>query len=230
MAFDRIIWFGDSWTEDVSSDITPFPKSVTNSLGLGYVNFGKGGFSYNQIEQRFIEKYNSNFFTEQDVIVFCLTSSYRQRLPHKDGAINLEWRNIIDNHKQLVVELANDEFCSFMAFKTINLIYFMCRAKNLTCYFVNAFYPLTNVGKHLTPEDVWLKPYTSTLADSLFDVFDPEPAINDTPRFSIEKWVNHKKKIDQFLKPDDSHPNQLGNDIIAKELTDILQSRLYVTR
>ena len=230
MAVNRIVWFGDSWTAGVKPSITAFPISVTNSLGLDYVNFGKGGLTYNQIEQLFIEKYNSNFFSTQDAIVFCLTSSYRQRLPHKDGEIDLEWRTIIDNHKELVVELANDQFCSFMSFKAINLIYFMCLAKNLTCYFVNAFYPLTTVDNILTPEDVWLKPYTSTLSDSLFDVFDPEPAINDTPRFSATKWLSHKKKIDQFLIPGDGHPNQLGNDTIAKELTDILKSRLYGTR
>ena len=120
-------------------------------------------------------------------------------------------------------EIANDYYCSYLASKTLNLLYYMCLVKNITCFFVNAFSPIVNLPINLVPEKNWLLSCDKSLADDFFEIREPEPLIGDAGRITKDVWLKHKEKIDIYLIPNDNHPNQLGNDKIAEKLTDIIQ-------
>lgn len=231
--YKRIVWFGDSWTTGVSSSIVEFPATVSQNLNLEYINFGVGGSGYQDIEEQFAEKYH--LLTDSDVVVFCLTSMYRQKLYTNNGkAQRGSWKYQIESptsfEKIWNVEIANDYYCSYLAFKTINLLYYMCIAKNITCFFVNAFSYILDNDSNLTPQEVWLLDYKQSLADDFFEIREPEPVIFDVNRVTVSIWNKHKEKINKFLIPNDNHPNQIGNNYIAEKLINILQLKLYGTR
>lgn len=223
--FNRIVWFGDSWVSGVRPDIVAFPKLVSDNLNLECTNLGKPATGYKELLDTFVNNYR--FLKSDDLVVCCLTSCYRQTLrigETENISLNFsEARLATQKTKSLVVDLSNDYFCSSQAFKAINLIYYMCQAKGVTCRFVNSFYHLTNVGENLTPDEAWLINYRHTLVDSFFDIIEPEVRIHDSPKFTVSKWEQHKEKISEFLIPNDTHPSQLGNEKIAELLADKLK-------
>ena len=225
----KLFWFGDSWTSGVSKSIVAFPEIVSKNLDFTCVNNGSQGSGYQDIQDIFVQNYN--LMSSNDTVIFCLTSMYRQNLYDPDG-IKHRTLWIHQQHNPTVLEkiwntdIANNHYCSYLAFKTINLLYYMCVTKNIKCFFVNAFSRITNTTTSLVPETHWLLDPGVSLADDFFEIHEPEPVIFDVNRITNEVWAMHKQKINQYLIPNDNHPNQHGNNIIAQCLTDLLKLKL----
>ena len=223
----RLLWYGCSWVEGVREDITPFPDLVSRNLDLEYENRGCGGTSIDCMVAAFSNDYNKGKLTESDVVIFCATSSYRiawgQHFKFRTRFANNENKK----EKSWILNFADDDICSFLAFKNLSLLYFMCQSMNIKCFFVNSFYPLKQQINNLIPSKNWLMPHDQSCVDVLnFLIIEPEPAMQDIPKYNLDTWLNHKEKIEKYLIPDDNHPNQLGNETIAKYLTTKLKAKL----
>jgi len=230
----KLFWFGDSWTSGIpKTSITVFPEIVSKNLNAICVNRGKSGAGYQDIEDLFFKNYN--LLSADDVVIFCLTSMYRQCLYDSNGVKHYTtW--IYQQNKPTLLEklwntdIANDYYCSYLAFKTINLLYYMCVAKGLDCFFVNAFSGITDSTTSMVPDTNWLLDHRKSLADDFFEIHEPEPVIFDVNRVTNDVWARHKEKINRYLIPNDTHPNQEGNDYIANQLTTMLKLKLHDSR
>ena len=230
----RLLWYGCSWVEGVKEDITPFPDLVSSNLDLEYENRGVRGSSIDDMVEVFSNDYNTGKLTESDVVIFCATSSYRITWAEHFRFTNSYyfWANVTftgenEKEKSWILNFADDDICSFLAFKNLSLLYFMCQSMNIKCFFVNSFYPLKQQINNLIPSKNWLMPHDQSCVDVLnFSIIEPEPALFDIPKYNSYDWINHKEKIEKYLIPDDSHPNQLGNETIANYLTTKLKAKL----
>ena len=223
----RLLWYGCSWVEGVREDITPFPNLVSCNLDLEYENRGVCATSIDCMVAAFSNDYNKGKLTESDVVIFCATSSYRiawgQHFKFRTRFANNENKK----EKSWILNFADDDICSFLAFKNLSLLYFMCQSMNIKCFFVNSFYPLKQQINNLIPSKNWLMPHDQSCVDVLnFLIIEPEPVFKDIPKYNLDTWLNHKEKIEKYLIPDDNHPNQLGNETIAKYLTTKLKAKL----
>lgn len=228
----RLLWYGCSWVEGVKEDITPFPNLVSRNLDLEYENRGVGSTSIDHMVENFAKDYNTGKVTKSDVVVFCATSSYRIGW---DEHFHFNYYDAIkhtgfessEKNKAWILNFADDNVSSFLAFKNLSLLYFMCKSMNIKCFFVNSYYPLTPQITNLIPPENWLLPFDQSCVNLFeFVIIKPEPMIDDLPEFENDVWINHKEKIEKYLIPDDNHPNQLGNETIANYLTTKLKVKL----
>jgi len=232
----RLLWYGCSWVEGVKEDVTPFPNLVSCNLNLEYENRGVSGTSIDDMVAAFSKDYNTGKLTKLDVVVFCATSSYRITWSGpSDEHFNFNYYDSIshtgfeslERNKAWMLNFANDDISSFLAFKNLSLLYFMCKSMNIKCFFVNSYYPLTQQITNLIPPENWLLPFDQSCVNLFeFKIIKPEPVIDDGPEFKYNVWINHKEKIEKYLIPNDNHPNQLGNETIANYLTTKLKAKL----
>ena len=231
----RLLWYGCSWVEGVQ-DITPFPNLVSRNLGLEYENRGVISSSIDCMVAKFSEDYNTGKITKSDVVVFCATSSYRivWSGPY-DEYFKFNYYDLIshtgfessEKNKAWILNFADDNVSSFLAFKNLSLLYFICKSMNIKCFFVNSYYPLTPQTSNLIPPENWLLPFDQSCVNLFeFKIVKPEPVIDDALEFKHNVWINHKEKIEKYLIPNDNHPNQLGNETIANYLTPKLKKKL----
>jgi len=223
----RLLWYGCSWVEGVREDITPFPNLVSCNLDLEYENRGVCSTSIDDMVAAFSNDYNTGKVIESDVVVFCATSSYRITwAEHFKFSTNV-FGNESEKQKFWLLNFADDDICSFLAFKNLSLVYFMCKSMNIKCFFVNSFYPLSQQISNLIPLENWLMPYDQSCVNLFeFKIVNPEPVIDDIPKFKHNIWIDHKEKVERYLIPNDNHPNQLGNETIANYLTPRLKKKL----
>jgi len=223
----RLLWYGCSWVEGVKEDITPFPNLVSRNLGLEYENRGVIASSIDCMVAKFSKDYNTGKVTESDVVIFCATSSYRIIWDKHFKFYPNVFNNESEKQKSWLLNFADDDISSFLAFKNLSLLYFMCKSMNIKCFFVNSFYPLTQQTSNLIPHKNWLLSFNQSCVNLFeFLIVDPGVAINDTPEFKHNVWIKHKEKIEKYLIPNDNHPNQLGNETIANYLTTKLKAKL----
>ena len=223
----RLLWYGCSWVEGVKEDITPFPNLVSCNLNLEYENRGVCATSIDHMVAAFSNDYNTGKVTESDVVIFCATSSYRIKWDKHFKFSSNVFNNESEKQRSWLLNFADDNISSFLAFKNLSLLYFMCKSMNIKCFFVNSFYPLTQQTSNLIPHENWLLSFNQSCVN-LFDflIIKPEPVSSDMPEFTADSWLKHKEKIKKYLIPDDSHPNQLGNETIANYLTTKLKAKL----
>ena len=222
----RLLWYGCSWVEGVREDVIPFPDLVSSNLDLEYENQGVRGSSIDDMVEAFSNDYNTGKLTESDVVIFCATSSYRITW---DKHFKFLFHVNDENEKQRswLLNFADDDICSFLAFKNLSLVYFMCKSMNIKCFFVNSFYPLTQQISNLIPNENWLLPFDQSCVNLFeFLIIKPEPVGNDMPEFTANSWMKHKEVIEKYLLPNDGHPNQSGNETIANYLTTKLKAKL----
>ena len=229
----RLLWYGCSWVEGVRrKDIIPFPDLVSYNLNLEYENRGAIASSIDDMVEAFSNDYNTGKLTQSDVVIFCATSSYRitwDKHFHFNyyDAIKYTGFESSEKNKAWILNFANDNVSSFLAFKNLSLLYFMCKSMNIKCFFVNSYYPLTPQITNLIPPENWLLPFDQSCVNLFeFVIIKPEPMIDDLPEFENDVWINHKEKIEKYLIPNDNHPNQLGNETIANYLTTKLKAKL----
>ena len=228
----KLYWFGDSWVSGVNPKIKPFPNLASEILGLPYENLGVIATSIDDMVLAF-RLYLDRLSPNTDVVIFCLTSAYRINLVDKDGKLyRMGWSaNInVELGKTWNTYFANDYSTSYLAHKSISLLYYMCQSQGIECYFVNSFSTLKSYKNLFTPTNTWLLPPEECLANELLSIIEPEPLIIDISNLDNQTWLDHKKLLDQYFIPHDTHPNQLGNKKIAELLTDKLKLKLYEPR
>ena len=223
----RLLWYGCSWVEGVKEDITPFPNLVSRNLDLEYENRGCRATSIDCMVAAFSNDYNRGKLTESDVVIFCATSSHRIAWDQHFKFIIHILNNENEKQKSWILNFADDDICSFLAFRNLSLLYFMCQSMNIKCFFVNSFYSLTQQNNNLIPLENWLLPFNQSCVNILeFLIIECEPVTNDNPNLLFDTWLKHKEKIEKYLIPNDNHPNQLGNETIANYLTTKLKAKL----
>jgi len=221
----RLLWYGCSWVEGVKEDITPFPNLISRNLDLEYENRGSCATSIDDMVATFSKDYNTSKITKSDVVIFCATSSYRITWAEHFTFFTQDCKT--EKQKFWLLNFADDNLSSFLAFKNLSLLYFMCKSMNIKCFFVNSFYPLTQQNNNLIPSENWLISYDQSCVNLFkFSIIQPELVTADNPNLLIDTWLNHKEKIEKYLIPDDNHPNQLGNETIANYLTTKLKAKL----
>ena len=221
-----IYWFGDSWCAGVPGGGTPFANLTSANLNMPYKNYGESGTSIIDMVDTFLK--NEKDFTNNDVVIFCLTTSYRFTwINEYNKRITIGTHHSDAKIKTWHVEFANDYFASFLAHHSINTLYYMCLSKGLKPFFVNNFYKLTR-SNMLTPDSAWLLPPEINLAQAALaiNLITPELAKEDRKDFTSVDWNQQVKILEQYFIPNDDHPTQLGNKKIADCLTEILKYKL----
>jgi len=221
----RLLWYGCSWVEGVKEDITPFPDLVSYNLNLEYENRGAIASSIDDMVAKFSKDYKTGNIFKSDVFIFCATSCYRIAWEEYFTFSTKDCKT--EKQKFWLLNFADDNLSSFLAFKNLSLLYFMCQSMNIKCFFVNSYYPLTQQITNLIPPENWLLPFDQSCVNLFeFKIIKPEPVIDDCPEFKYNVFMNHKEKIEKYLIPNDNHPNQLGNETIANYLTTKLKAKL----
>lgn len=155
------------------------------------------------------------------LVIFCLTTAYRPTWFDDQGreiVLNISDESM--EHKIWNTYIANDYFLSYQSHNLLNTLYFMCQTLDIRCLFVNNFFSLKRVNM-LTPDSVWLLPPGECLANSVLGlpIKSPEVAIKDRTGFKVSDFSLMKKQLSVYFIPNNDHPNQLGNETIAKFLT-----------
>lgn len=226
MVVPKIHWFGDSWCSGVPNGGVPFVKLTSQQLGMVCVNHGQSNTNIDDMVAKFYSVH-TKISPAADIVVFCLTSSYRSTwIDNNNKPTYFTWHKNGELSKLWNLYFANDYSTSFLTFKNINFLYYMCQSLNIKCYFVNSFSTLHNVMNEYTPDSAWLLPKSECLANKLLTIIAPEIITDDGPQVSRAQWLEHKEKLDNYFIPNDNHPNSLGNEKIAETLTNLLQLRL----
>ena len=220
-------WFVDSWCQGVSGGGIPFSDITSEKLNYDFVNHGVRGSSVEDMLKKFNSVYSE--LTSDDIIIFCLTSPVRVSLSD-----NLNFKTLDKDLKKIWdTYFATDEILDHLMFNYLNTLYFMCKTRDITCYFVNSFTTLTKQDNLFVPDNAWLLPMNQCLANhiiKLLDTFRRGPALKDESRFSDIEWSEHSELLEKYFLPNDGHPNQLGNEKIAGILTEKLKLKLNDNR
>ena len=216
-------WFGDSWCAGFPGGGTPFPNLTSKKLDYNFINHGVRGTSAEQM----LKKFNSVYplLSSNDIVIFCLTTPSRVSLSDtlNHDTLDKELKKIWNTY------FVTDEILSHLLFNYLNTLYYMCQAKNITCYFVNSFTRLTKQDNLFVPGDTWILPLDQCLANTLVPLLDlvrDGPALRDEPRFLDIEWLEHRELLKKYFLPNDNHPTQLGNEKIAEFLTEKLKLKL----
>lgn len=218
-------WFGDSWVEgaELANSDDAFPKIVSEESGAECVNLGQSASSIDEMSYHFFQNYQS--MGKKDVVFFCLTVPHRTSIfengrlkrltpqyiykQHHPHPYNTQWYKYFDNEEQ---RLYNRD-------RTIDLLYFWTQSLGVKCWFANIWSVDTDHVMDVTPESSWLIPRNDCLASAILPIIHKDNLhMSDNPDLTNEQWLLQQSAIDEFIKPNWAHPNEIGHRQIANKI------------
>jgi hypothetical protein len=230
-------WFGDSWlVGDELELVVPvqqrdqyvFPKLFSDHYNARSIVIAESGSAIDVIPYQFNQIVDE--IQPNDQIFFCLSAGHRVTIfdehgnpkqitpgPNYSGSAhphNTMWYKYFDTPSQRVYNYD----------RTINLLWLWCQHKQLQCWFLNLFTTAPTTLMSLIPNNHWLVPRDQCIAQFIMPLIDNESGMvidNDCSRLTTEQWENHKRHLEQYVRPGYCHPNIQGHQHIADELIKI---------
>ena len=219
----NLITFGDSWPEgaELSPTEKTFGQLLSDRLECNFYNYAQGGTSIDNMVIKLDQFICSDDFniSNVNIAVFFLTSYHRVMIYDEHGNPQQIYSTLDSNEKGSRayhwVRAASDELDSFRASLSVLALQKMCQA-----YAIKDFYILG-----------WLKPnWTPTSGIDMSKFYDNG---NTTVSnlfgcvYEHELWSSSTtNKKNQYLSPNENHPNQKGHQLISDTLHDWIEPTL----
>lgn len=216
----RLVTFGDSWPAGVelTNPQHAFPVQIAERLGIEYFNASVPGTSVDQACYYFYNdflSYQSKDFKwfdksdkYDDIILFCLTGSVRSWFFDQGQAQELHPHNPDVHSKAYYAYLHSNELAQNNLIKNIVLVQNLCLKNNIPCYFVANWEPVIQ-NQHIDRRYVYPETLMGILGMSHLNL-DENNELDLTGEFCYN----------DYIRPNQSHPNELGHSVIAEKLAD----------
>jgi hypothetical protein len=223
----KFYWFGDSWVYgdeiDLSKDL-PFAEIVSKHFDAECVNLGQCGSSIDDIPFEFYKIKEK--LGRGDVVFFCLTANHRISLFDNDERLKrISVSNMYEKHQphrhstQWFKYFDTPAQRIYNYDKTINLLFLWCSQIGVKCYFANIFTLNDSKVIDIVPENCWIIEKKSCLAQGILPVVTKDHLyLDDHPDLTNEQFNQQKIAIEKFIRPNWTHPNSLGHQIIAETI------------
>ena len=220
-----LYFFGDSWPEGSSEDgknpvIESYPTLVGQYLNLPIRNCSVGGTSQSDMIQQLL---NCDI-KAGDQAIFSLTSGARKFYYDKNG-------NPINASSEIAMkhlDLSNDFNDTWLAAQTCYILYYYCRERLITPWFINTF----NIAYHKNyhhklwesiPDTPWIIPKDHCVIEQ----FDPEffGQWEDFRNSDFNDWLDtNNQQVQYYIRPFYNHPHTNGRKKIAEIIAEKLLS------
>lgn len=207
------IWFyGDSWPAGAELDqiskfpYPHFPNLIEKKTGIKTLNRSIPGSG----QARILHQLLNSDIQPNDIAVFSLTVKTRRTYLTKDNKFN----EMQFNGDETIVNHYEDHMNSAT---TVALLYYMCRQRSVTPYFLNLFDSnwLPNTMFNEVPDLCWIIPPSESVVSMLFD-YDFFHRYDHHHEGDFQDWLDTKnEKVKKYIRPCIAHPNLLGHEIIA---------------
>jgi hypothetical protein len=217
------IWFyGDSWTVGAELAGTQnnynlenaYPSIINKKTGIATVNKGIEGSS----QTRLIYQLSDSDTLPGDIAVFALTAKTRRMYMTDKNAIKevqFSFNDLIVNH--------HEDHC--VSSRTLSLLYYMCKRREIKCYFFNLFdtYWLSDKLFNEVPEECWLMPPSESVLSWLFDTTFFH-RFKEHHNGDFREWLDRNcDLVKKYIRPCEAHPNLHGQETIADFLIEKLK-------
>jgi hypothetical protein len=200
---EKLLVFGDSWPaggELKQPDTECFPYVIAQQLGLKLKNYACGGTSTEQAVQRLLNDVND---WDNSIVLFCLTGISRSMIIENKQPIELHPLVSTPAADAYYKYIQSNELDEFNRLRNVLAAQQFCLQKKTKCLFVSNWNPLP---RH--PAIDLTNFYPKTLGEILNLDKNSERAF----------WATGELNSD-YVKPNNGHPNVLGHQKIAEELS-----------
>jgi hypothetical protein len=200
---EKLLVFGDSWPAGAdlkTPDTECFPYVIAQQLGLKLKNYACGGTSIEQALHRLLNDVDVDNW-DNSVVLFCLTGISRSMIiENKHCTTELHPFVSTPASDAYYKYIQSDDLDEFNRIRNVLAVQQICLQKKIKCLFVSNWNPLpTHPMVDLT------KFYPKTLTEIL-----------NLDKKSDRQFV----KFDSvYMKSSQGHPNVLGHQKIAEELS-----------
>lgn len=191
-----------------------FPMLVSKSLKLDYLLLGSGGNAITGMYLDligFLKTAIDN--TKSYTAIFAFPTQYKRcsYIDYKGNWVNKPDKGILKHQVK---------YSEFETTLTINAIYSLCVANNITPYFIATWSKLDLIDDiNVVPEQTWILPCDTTLVEKSWNFTDP-------PSTWRTLFKSNKQIYNKFIKPCGNHPNADGQQLLAETLSELLRTKL----
>ena len=221
-----LYFFGDSWPAEGSIEgeknpvIESYPTHVGQYLNLPIRNCSVSGTSQSDMIQQLL---NCDI-KAGDQAIFSLTSGARKFYYDKNGNPINASAEIAMKH----LDLSNDFNDTWLAAQTCYILYYYCRERLITPWFINTF----NIAYHKNyhhklwesiPDTPWIIPKDRCVIEQ----FDPEffGRWEEFHNSDFNDWLDtNNQQVQYYIRPFHNHPHTNGRKKIAEIIAEKLLS------
>ena len=227
-------WFGDSWL--YGSELDPavresvvFPELVSKHYNANCVNLGQESNGPDILILEFSQI--AAGLKSGDIVFFFLSAPHRTFFINDDNEIKrilpcpgFESESFHDQWETYYKYFDSPMQRLFNYDRTINLLWLWCQKLSVKCYFANIFTTQKSSIMDVVPQDAWLVPKDSCIAEFILPHSSDQmyhALTVDSPCLTTQQWREQEKYIEEFIRPGHSHPNVNGHQQIAKRLIEL---------
>jgi hypothetical protein len=213
-SIDYLVWLGDSWPHGFPGKIEDaFPSIVANRLSIPSLNYSIPGSSIPALITQFDKWKSDNYSKNKNyLIIACLTNDQRFFWKNDISWFNILPSGISKSAKNFYQYAYNAEAVSFYNKCCIGNLENLCRKINVPLYFLNNFKNIDTELEYQSLLKIGLAQFLAGDTDIQWDA--------DTIQQLVDGRINNSLFS---IRPIGIHPNALGHDKIANELTDRLK-------
>jgi hypothetical protein len=255
--------YGDSWTEGQGSDYEhelslieredkktfrnehSWVKSLSDKLGISYVNHGISGNANNKIFNAVVNDIKNNKVASDDFIIIMWSSSLRDNVPFLPDGEWVTWsiKHLLNEPHKFINSHVSENEC-YDDFFTKYKEFFLSEMFNQNYYnIVNQNYIifLQKLLNHNNIKYMMCDSFESMLVD--LNKKDDITHLIDTSKYwnfdkkTFRDFLNETKRLDvwefqdvNFMERTTQHPNKEGYKLIAKELYNFIKQNKTITQ
>lgn len=203
----NLLVFGDSWAngDELKSHENPFGKLIAQQFCYYFENCSQSSTGIPHLLLQLRTAIDNKMFKNEDVALFFLSGPDRDLIFQNNKAVELHPHNSQD--VDWYARYSSDQLSAYRTNTTLIALQKICEIYNLNSFFIWGW------------EKVELWPEVNTqhfYPLSCAEMFDS----------NFTNFTNLKNSKNKYIWPNGGHPNQMGHQLIADNLSKFIQEKL----